>query len=516
MPKLTIPDGDMQVDERVDFSSVSTGSETPSTGSLTPSSFEDQAVIELVIRDADLSICPKPMLVHKGHKHISLGDLHGNVMKFIYTLIEEGFLDIGEREYGVLNAIYNKEPQMLYVGDLDYFKAILHRAKVNNDKALTLIGDELADRGKNDFWMLLVLKRLHEAQVDIDVLLSNHNVDFLNRRSGGKGIIMDFQTPSYHNMEVLIANGIISDLEVQEIINLHYLPIVKALRYSISEKGELTIYTHAPVGLETVEALALKLGVDYDEKTSYSVMRTIDNINKKISELFATGHMTPMLIEEGLATVLLMGKKIPMPIASPFMRLIWNRHLGPELRMKSKNGAFEITDVHGHVGRGSVKKEDGALSPNHQNTDNNFGKEAAIIHAKMGSRVEHFTRRSPDSPVDAIKYQLYTMMAEIKSLTMEAGIAAFLISQELLISGTTDKVGLLAIKTSLEGLLGELVFSDSRAKGCAKTIEASEPVFVGAAVCGARFFKKARLETPAPAVELSETASAAVQCATVV
>ena len=511
MPKTPMLDGDMPVDDSVDFSSVSTGRETTSTGAVSPPAAEEAPGVELVMRDADLSVCPRPMLVHKGHKHISLGDLHGNVMKLIYTLIEEGFLDISERDYGVLNAIYNKEPQKLYAGDIDYVKTIVHRAKVNNDKSLTLIGDELAERGMNDFWMLLVLKRLHEAQVDMDILLSNHSVEFLNRSSGGTATIIPAHSRSYHNMEVLIANGIISDAEVQEIINQHYLPMVKALRYSISEKGALTIYTHAPVGLETVEALALKLGVDYDEKTPDSVMRTIDNINKNLSELFATGHMATLLLDEGKAPARIMGKKIPMPHAYPFIRLIWNRQLGPELRMKSKDGLFEITDVHGHVGRGSITTEDGTPSPNHQNMDNNFGKEAGVFHAKMGSRVEHFTRRSPDSPVDAIKYQLYTTLAEIKSHTMDASVTAFIIAQELLISGTTDKVGLLAIKAGLEGLLGEL-----RAEGCAKTVEARESVADGVAGCGARFFKKGPVETKEQAGKLLVAAPAGVQCGSVV
>ena len=215
-------------------------------------------------RDADLSICPKLLPVEAGYQHISIGDLHGNAIKLLYTLIEEGFLELGEENYNELYNIYSKDPNKLTKADINKFRSILAFSKFNNNKSLTLIGDELSDRGMNDWFTLLILKRLHEAKVDVDILISNHGVDFIhkiNNQESCIGILPGGKSPtrSYDNMITLVRNGIISEEEIKEIITEHYIPMFKALNYSISDKGEFIIYSHAPIGLETVEEIAKRL-----------------------------------------------------------------------------------------------------------------------------------------------------------------------------------------------------------------------------------------------------------------
>ena len=422
-----------------------------------PSRPERNLSIQIAERDADLSICPKPLDVDKEHKHISLGDVHGNVMKLIYTLIEEGFLVIEEKEYYSLNYIYETSPDELDRTDINMFKDILDSAKVNKDKSITIIGDELSDRGNNDWFMLLLLKKLHEAQLDIDILISNHSVDFIRRISRIGGSIDPAVTSSYENMKILYANGIISSDEILDVVTNHYILMVKALNYSISLEEELTIYSHAPVGLETVEALARKLNVDYDEKNPASIMRTIDNINKKTNELLVNGELAQLLKQEADSVYSLINGKAPIPPEYPFIRLIWNRGLGKELRMKSKDGSFEIKDVHGHIGRGPIMAEDGLPSPNHQNLDNYFGKGSNAQKAAIGSRIQHFTRRSPENPVNTLKYQLHAILAEIKVFKTDRTMDEFIAEQELLISNAADKERLLKIKVIVEVVHKDLV-----------------------------------------------------------
>jgi len=419
---------------------------------------EKKTGAQIFERAADLSICPKPLQVDADHKHISLGDLHGNAMKLIYTLIEEGFLELSEKNYDILNHIYESEPDELDTHDLYIFKSILDSAKVNNDKAITLIGDELADRGNNDWFMLLLLKKLHEAHVNVEVLISNHSVEFIRKLSGISASIDHSVTRSYANMEIFVAKGVIGKKDIYDIFTNHYIPMVKALSYSISNKEEMTIYSHAPIGLETIEAIALKLKVDYDETTKASLMRTIDNINKKIKELFISGEFVTILKLEGDAAFVakVINANVPIPIEYPLMRLVWNRDLGSELRIKSKDGSFEIKDVHGHIGKMPIMAEDGLPSPSHQNLDNNFGKSSDARIARVGSPINHFTRRSPDTYEYSLKYQLSVILAEIKDAKIDHTLDAVIAEQEILLSNTDDKDRLLEIKVILERLHNDL------------------------------------------------------------
>jgi len=413
---------------------------------------------EIVERAADLSTCPKPLQVDADHKHISLGDLHGNAMKLIYTLIEEGFLELSDKDYDILNYIYELEPDELDADDLDSFKSILDSAKVNNEKSITLIGDELADRGNNDWFMLLLLKKLHEAHVDVEVIISNHSVEFIRKLSGVSASIDNSVTRSYANMEIFVLKDLIAKEDIYDIFTNHYIPMVKALSYSISNKEELTIYSHAPIGLETIEAISLKLKVDYDETTQASLMRTIDNINKKIKELFISGELVTILKLEGEAAFAakVINANVPIPIEYPLIRLVWNRELGSELRMKSKDGSFEIKDVHGHIGKTPIMAEDGLPSPSHQNLDNNFGKSSDARRARVGSPINHFTRRSPDTPEYSLKYQLSAILAEIKDAKIDHTMDEVLAEQEILLNNTDNKDRLLEIKVILERLHKDL------------------------------------------------------------
>jgi len=441
MPKVENPTSDKEATNSVDVIPLS--------------SPEKLGVLKAIRDHADLRIPPRPLEVNKGHKHITLGDLHGNAIKLIYTLIEEGVLEVEEKNYRILNYLYNSSPEDLTIEDIVRFKSILDSTTVNKDKSITLIGDELADRGNNDWFTLLVIKKLHEAEVDLDIIISNHGVDFFEELEGIKPSIQSSFTCSYQNMALLITYGLISEDEVEDLVNDHYIPVIKALGYSISDTGELTIYSHAPIGLETIEAIALELGVTYDDKNQASLMRTIDLINREIHELFTTKKLAEFLKDEELKVIndKTVKENDPIPLKYPLFRLIWNRGLGTELRMKSKNGLFEISDVHGHVGLLPIKTIDGLPSSKHYNVDNNFGKSLDTIQARIGSSVEHFTRRSTDSPINTLKYLLIETLAEIKSLKTDKNIDEFLAEQKMLISNTEDKAELLKIKEKLEIML---------------------------------------------------------------
>ncbi len=349
----------------------------------------------LVYRDADLNQFPQ--IKRQDSKHLSLGDLHGNALKLIYILIEEGVLELNKEHYEALKAIYNTETTYLTSEQLATFKDIIFKAKVNTDKAITLIGDDLADRGNNDYFTLLVLKKLHDSQVNLDVLLSNHSAEFI--RDYDQDHFTGFynlgpgQGASLSRMCLLIAKGLIKEDEVRTIVKENYIPKAKAISYTLSPEGELTLFTHAPVGLETVQSLAKKFKIPYKDKSIKELTQTIDKINRKIEYHFMHHELSKLIDEEGYVN-----PSIPIsPHTHPLRRLLWNRVVSKELVTETSSG-IKIKFVHGHVGDDPVLKDGRPLS-SHENLDSSWGKFPEVN--KTGAivsfgKIKHLTRHSND------------------------------------------------------------------------------------------------------------------------
>src|SRR5689334_11752602 len=87
------------------------------------------------------------------------GDLHGNFMRFIRQLIDLDFLSISSAEYDELGEIYFKDVHEITADELNKIKMILEKAspgeaaKIN---ASIFLGDILAERGRNDYFNLLL------------------------------------------------------------------------------------------------------------------------------------------------------------------------------------------------------------------------------------------------------------------------------------------------------------------------------------------------------------------------
>ncbi|ARG96587.1 Dot/Icm T4SS effector Wip [Legionella micdadei] len=344
----------------------------------------------LIYRAANLRLYPK-VINHQG-THVCLGDLHGNALKLIYTLIEENVLNIDPQQYNELTKIYFKPTGQINSDDLFRFRAIIANAKINKARAVTLIGDELADRGQNDYFTLLVLKKLHDEKANVNIMLSNHSVEFIRdyerEKFTGQYRLLEGQGRSLEGMQTLIKKGLIDEKEVRDIVEQCYQPMVKAIDYTLTPEGQLTIFSHAPIGLETVKALAEKFRIPYRDDSIRNLIRTIDAINKVIEKLSKEKQLAQLIELEGLAN-----PNYPIPLTKPLQRLIWNRALGNEL-MTEPTGGFKVKFVHGHVGPMSVLKNGSEALPTHENLDTLFGK--SFECSKTGPHVTHLTRHSSE------------------------------------------------------------------------------------------------------------------------
>lgn len=114
---------------------------------------------------------------------VTIGDLHGNALKLIFVLIKEGVLDLPKDCYDYFVDIYNADP--INKDKVNFFQQhILPYITLKPGAEITkirLIGDELADRGGNDYFTLKILQKLKQLlpRNALEIIISNHGTGFL-------------------------------------------------------------------------------------------------------------------------------------------------------------------------------------------------------------------------------------------------------------------------------------------------------------------------------------------------
>lgn len=376
-------------------------------------------MVHTIVKAKDVNLEDYPFISEADEKEginpdisLTVGDLHGNALKLFWVLIKQNALKLNPIDgrsskelYERFVAIYKTPVDQLTKEDLAEFKRILDGATINRLAMLRIIGDELADRGENDYFTLKILKRLGNAGVRTEILLSNHSAEFLDNHHKGslehpQDLLGESNGKSMHNLGKLIERGLVSSKEVTSIVKENYLPSLKAVSYSIDKTVEpprLTLYTHEPVGIETIRSLAKMYGVSYDDSTIDTMCRTIDKINEKVyRDLYKHSvhdHHRKYLSEwdSGLG-------RIAIPHDQPLLRLMWNRgdtdqnyhdrdvHQGLEqspygIELPAQQNGYQLALMHGHDG--PSKKiftndkeitDEASYLPNMYNTDNDLGK----------------------------------------------------------------------------------------------------------------------------------------------
>src|SRR5581483_9960414 len=132
-----------------------------------------------LIEDAyyvNIDDCPPADAKHPANiqNQLTIGDLHANGLKLLYFLVRQNVLEISSTDYATIVRIYLKSAHALTKQDLVDSNNIIANAKVNPVGTIRLLGDELADRGENDYFVLKILEKLSKENISIEILLSNH------------------------------------------------------------------------------------------------------------------------------------------------------------------------------------------------------------------------------------------------------------------------------------------------------------------------------------------------------
>ncbi len=331
-------------------------------------------VFELLSQVEDLSSFPR--FNKKKVGQVTLGDLHANAIKLIHTLVRFGVCEFKPVQYKKLLKLYTTE----YPKTADkkaFLKLIKDELKIKNPAILVrLIGDIVADRGKNDLYVLAILDRLREQHVPVTTLISNHDIELIlayeaYKRTGvldkraGVGVWHEQKCSLSALADSIGEDGAILNEEFERLMEETYLPTLKLVDYSLSHTApkSITIFSHAPIDLEVISHMAKKFGVTYQASTVEQLAHTIDAINLKFTSCVRDGNFS--LIYDG--------NKIPSDYHVPKEHCvecaIWNRN--EDLSAGSADIPLDrIHFVYGHtIGGAHVRA-------NVSKIDNSFGKGA--------------------------------------------------------------------------------------------------------------------------------------------
>ncbi len=311
------------------------------------------------------------------NNQLTIGDLHSNALKFLNFLIRENIVEMPPEDYQkIVNEIYYKNPYKFQRSDLDSFIKIISSAKINTHTAIRLLGDELADRGQNDIFILLILDILIQKGVPVEILLSNHGLEFIqhyeqkhlvNTEDEEKQpkelkqiwLKQPNQTHSLHRLYHFIKKNIVSNEEIERLVENVYKPCLKALSYTLSEdESQITLHSHAKIGVKNIAFIAHKLNhirarlaeagivpfeldIEFKDNTPAELGRSIDAINAAIAHY----------AKQNALHVLFKGEKIfGSAIDNPLIFLLWNCNddLIERPRQHPDHG-YDIHYVHGHT-----------------------------------------------------------------------------------------------------------------------------------------------------------------------
>lgn len=338
----------------------------------------------------NLKDLPAPISQENRFQEITVGDMHANAMKFIYVLAEIGLItNLDENTYQQLWAIYTKDPNNLTGIDLDYFEEIINNFHFSKDKTkLRLLGDLLSDRGMNDIFMLFLFEKLAREQVDFSILASNHDMNFLSwlfnpnyEPSIGENCIR-----SLDNLNILIERGLIAKDEIGVLIKQFYLPHLKLVDITDStdfdetesdesiesvdsldyvQDAEVSLYSHAPIGLETIRTLAEYYESEHAEiKCLRDLKYNINYINQEFIKKIKSVNLSIGDVFDLKATL----------AVNPEYAVFWNRDMQLE-----RPSTFDGIDMYYIYGHNYVDEQ----LPHLICLDNLFGKEEDALDSRF-------------------------------------------------------------------------------------------------------------------------------------
>lgn len=314
-------------------------------------------------------------------KHLAvLGDLHGNSLTLLQFLKRHCVIHLSKKEYSVLKKLYKKLPSTYTSETIAQLKEAISRILIiNQDCFIVLLGDILCDRGYNDYMTLLILSHLKKNNISIQIPPSNHDIEFLLRAkvAGDQKIfnrsednqyseyysirqhINEIATPSSNSITHFLKQGLVTNEELSSLIYSDFTSFIKFIPYKV-EGDNITLFIHAPVGLEYLAGIALEFGIYFDFSSKESFLRSIDAINESV-DFSNRAQLDAYLIKYF--------QKVSLK-QHPYLYGTWNRVDTYMTFYQENSQSYRVYIIHGHIGDPSSIPHERLL-----NLDSNFGKE---------------------------------------------------------------------------------------------------------------------------------------------
>lgn len=124
---------------------------------------------------------PAEFQIAKGAQ-LTIGDLHGNACKLIHFLIKHKVLtNVTPQDYSRFILLYKVwDSGTVKQDDLNWFLKWVASFQFSTSGTVRFIGDELADRGANDYFTLKILEKMSLEQVPFEIMFSNHSAEFIS------------------------------------------------------------------------------------------------------------------------------------------------------------------------------------------------------------------------------------------------------------------------------------------------------------------------------------------------
>lgn len=392
----------------------------------------------VIKEQVDIYQLPEVCYVANENTQVTIGDLHGNAMKLLFMLIKQGIAsNVSKENYKILVEIYSKTADELKISDILAFNWILSDMQFNT-AMVRLIGDEFADRGSNDYFTLKILQRLQEQQIPVEILVSNHGIEFLEACDKYK-ISKHFHAPmlkpvhagSLDGLNTLVNKGYVSAEEVLDIVQKAYKPNLKAISYSLNDDhSEITIYSHAGVGLNTIKGLAEQFEVPYRDSTASALAKTIDRINVKFREQVQQGTVPSLCPVSAMDAAY--GGYADLT-KTPLVCALWNRRYDLITRPTYYNG-YRLIFVHGHD-----ESDPAQGKPNFYNLDedNNLGKAVSLNVGTYTVLNTDNNRKEPIEYVDIAPLELKIKNELARLKTSKSSMDSFLVNIGLIEASDT-------------------------------------------------------------------------------
>ncbi|VEG90919.1 Dot/Icm T4SS effector Wip [Legionella spiritensis] len=311
-----------------------------------------------------------------------------------------------ENEKNLQGKLLEPKDKLLHL--VAQFHQFIDSLEIHDHKALIrLLGDEVSDRGFCDYFTLKILDFLHQNQIKKHDTISNHGCEFIYAYEkflqGDEwkpmGNIPDFQITSFWGLKILLEQGIVTVNELNQLID-GYKSDLKIIDYTISEEG-ITLFSHAPIRLDTIQLLASRLGVVYDDATKEGLAETIEQINNQFQSYINNNIIHTLFHNDQIADKTNMSEE--ERAAYPLIYLIWNRwnqdKETSDARPQCHNG-YTVTYVHGHDSFQS-------RLPHVHNLDTLCGKEARKTEEKKINNVFQFLKENRYKEVDKRDAEFY-------------------------------------------------------------------------------------------------------------